>query len=80
MPGIHGLTFLDQLRENPYHVGLPVIVITGKHLSDAGMELLSDKVSGVVLKGEGFTDRLCGFLTALFPMTSTDPGGESADA
>ena len=80
MPGMHGLTFLDRLRENPYHVGLPVIVITGKHLSDAEMELLSDKVSGVVLKGEGFTDRLRGFLTALFPMTSTDPGGESADS
>ena len=78
MPGMHGLTFLNQLRENPYHVGLPVIVITGKHLSDTEMELLSDKVSGGVLKVEGFTDRLRGFLTALSPMTSTDPGGESA--
>ena len=70
MPGMHGLTFLDHLRENPYHVGLPVIVVTGKHLSDAEMELLSDKVSGVVLKGEGFADRVRSFLTALFPMPS----------
>ncbi len=79
MPGMHGLTFLDRLRENPYHTGLPVIVITGKNLSDAEMELLSDKVSGVVLKGDGFADRLLSFLTTLFPMASTEADGGSTD-
>ena len=79
MPGMHGLTFLDRLRENPYHMGLPVIVITGKSLSDAQMELLSDKVSGVVLKGDGFADRLRGLLTTLFPMASAEADGGSTD-
>ena len=78
MPGMHGLTFLDRLRENPYHMGLPVIVITGKNLSDAEMELLSDKVSGVVLKGEGFEARLREFLTTLFPMASAKADGGPA--
>ena len=79
MPGMHGLTFLDRLRENPYHMGLPVIVITGKNLSDAEMELLSDKVSGVVLKGDGFADRLRSFLTTLFPLASAEADGGSTD-
>ncbi len=79
MPGMHGLTFLDRLRENPYHMGLPVIVITGKNLSDAEMELLSDKVSGVVLKGDGFADRLRSFLTTLFPLASAETDGGSTD-
>ena len=79
MPGMHGLTFLDRLRENPYHVGLPVIVITGKNLSDAEKTLLSDKVSGVVLKGEGFNERLLGFLNTLFPMASADVDRESTE-
>jgi CheY-like chemotaxis protein len=77
MPGMHGLTFLDRLRENPYHMGLPVIVITGKNLSDAERMLLSDKVSGVVLKGEGFADRLRNHLTPLFPMASADADPDS---
>ena len=79
MPGMHGLTFLDRLRENPYHVGLPVIVITGKNLSDAETTLLSDKVSGVVLKGEGFSERLLDSLNTLFPMTSADVDGEATE-
>ena len=79
MPGMHGLTFLDRLRENPYHMGLPVIVITGKNLSNAEMELLSDKVSGVVLKGDGFADGLRSFLTTLFPLASAEVDGGSAD-
>ena len=79
MPGMHGLTFLDRLRENPYHVGLPVIVVTGKNLSDAEVHLLADKVSGVVLKGEGFAERLRGFLTTLFPIASADADSESTE-
>ena len=79
MPGMHGLTFLDRLRENPYHVGLPVIVITGKNLSDAEKTLLSDKVSWVVLKGEGFNERLLGFLNTIFPMASADVDRESTE-
>ena len=80
MPGMHGLTFLDRLRENPYHRGLPVIVITGKNLSGAETFLLSDKVSGVVLKGEGFAERARSFLATLFPMdTSAVVDGESKE-
>ncbi len=38
MPVMNGFEFLDQLRANRYHMGLPVIVMTGKQLTDEELE------------------------------------------
>ena len=68
MPVMDGLTFLDRLRSNPYHSGLPVIVVTAKDLTSQEREELAEKASGVVEKGEGVEDRLTELLGALFPL------------
>ena len=68
MPVMDGMTFLDRLRSNPYHAGLPVIVVTAKDLTSQEREELAEKASGVVEKGEGLEDRLTEVLGALFPL------------
>jgi CheY-like chemotaxis protein len=68
MPVMDGMTFLDRLRSNPYHRGLPVIVVTAKDLSPREREELAEKASGVIAKGDGVEDRLKELLGALFPI------------
>ena len=68
MPVMDGMTFLDRLRSNPYHAGLPVIVVTGKELSPREREELAEKASGVIAKGDGVEERLREVLGALFPI------------
>jgi CheY-like chemotaxis protein len=68
MPVMDGMTFLDRLRSNPYHRGLPVIVVTAKDLSAREREELAEKASGVIAKGDGVEDRLKELLGALFPI------------
>ena len=68
MPVMDGMTFLDRLRSNLYHAGLPVIVVTAKDLTSQEREELAEKASGVVEKGEGLEDRLTEVLGALFPL------------
>jgi CheY-like chemotaxis protein len=63
-----GLTFLDHLRANLYHAGLPVIVVTADDLTPQEREKLAEKASGVVEKGEGVEDRLKEVPGALFPL------------
>jgi CheY-like chemotaxis protein/anti-sigma regulatory factor (Ser/Thr protein kinase) len=68
MPLMDGFAFLDRLRASPYHTGLPVIVVTAKDLSPRQREVLTEKASGVVAKGEGLEERLMEVLGTLFPL------------
>jgi CheY-like chemotaxis protein len=68
MPVMDGLTFLDRLRASPYHTGLPVIVVTAKDLSAREREVLAEKASGVLAKGDDLDARLMEVLGALFPL------------
>jgi CheY-like chemotaxis protein len=68
MPVMDGMMFLDRLRSNPYHRGLPVIVVTARDLSAREREELAEKASGVIEKGEGVEERLKEVLGALFPI------------
>ena len=70
MPVMDGLEFLDQLRENRYHMGLPVIVMTGRPMTDEERAELSAKASTVLDKDEDFMPRLRSFLSTLFPLES----------
>ncbi len=71
MPVMDGFEFLDQLRANRYHMGLPVIVMTGTQLTDEELEEISEKASVVLAKDDDFIPRLRSFLSTLFPLEST---------
>jgi PAS domain S-box-containing protein len=69
MPVMDGLTCLSRLRENPYHAGLPVIVLTSGELTADERIELADKASGVIPKGEAVEERLRDVLSSLFPLS-----------
>jgi CheY-like chemotaxis protein len=68
MPVMDGVAFLDRLREDPYHTGLPVIVLTGKDLTDEELHYLDEKATTVMAKGEGVHERLREVLSAFLPL------------
>jgi PAS domain S-box-containing protein len=71
MPQMDGMTFLQRLRANPLHTGLPVIVLTGKELSRQEEKQLADIASGVVQKGEGMHDDLREALGSMFTLNAS---------
>ncbi len=73
MPVMDGMTFLQKLRSNPLHTGLPVIVLTAKELSRHEEKELADVASGVVLKGADMAESLREALGSMF--TLTEPAG-----
>jgi CheY-like chemotaxis protein len=68
MPVMDGFEFLEKLRENPYHQGLPVIVLTAKELSRREREELQEKASSVLAKGPSMDRRLESVLGAFLPL------------
>ncbi|HSR41869.1 MAG TPA: response regulator, partial [Longimicrobiales bacterium] len=66
MPVMDGMTFLERLREMPEYVGIPVIVVTAKDLTEDDREELHNKASGVIEKGEGVEERLREYLGLIF--------------
>ena len=77
MPVMDGMEFLRQLRKNPYHFGLPVIVVTAKELTEEERVELAEKASGVVMKGDQVEGRLKEILRALVPASAR---GDESDA
>ena len=69
MPIMDGMTFLDHLRADPYHAGLPVIVLTSRDLTAGELQKLEEKASSVILKSEEVEDRLHEVLGSLFPIS-----------
>jgi len=76
MPVMDGMTFLNRLRENPLHVGLPVIVLTAKDLSDDERQDLGDMASAVVRKDEDVHGQLWDVLGSYFVLV--EPGEAEA--
>ncbi len=76
MPGMDGMTFLEKLRENPLHTGLPVLVLTAKELSRKEMDELGDLASGVILKDDDMPDQLREALGSMFTLTPVERNGE----
>jgi CheY-like chemotaxis protein len=74
MPEMDGMTFLERLRANPLHSGLPVIVVTGRELSRQELKELGDMASGVLAKDDDLQDRLKDMLGSIFQLS----GAESA--
>jgi len=77
MPVMDGMEFLRQLRKNPYHFGLPVIVVTSKELTEEERVELAEKASGVVMKGDQVEGRLKEILRALVPTSARSDETES---
>ena len=76
MPVMDGMEFLEKLRQDPLHTGLPVIVLTGKALSEAEQQRLGDMASAVVPKTEALEGgRLRDLLGSLFALRRTEEGG-----
>jgi PAS domain S-box-containing protein len=80
MPVMDGMEFLRELRSNPFHLGLPVIVVTSKDLTDEEREELAEKASGVVQKGDQVEGRLKEILRTLVPISERNPDASARRA
>ncbi len=58
MPNMDGFEFLERLRLQPEGRTIPVIVITGKNLSEAERARLNSSVHDVILKSQYSTENL----------------------
>lgn len=72
MPVMDGMTFLEKLRANPLHRGLPVIVLTAKDLSRDEQKELTEMASAIVHKGDEVEEQLRDLLGSYF--TLDEPG------
>ncbi len=70
MPVMDGTAFLQHLRMDPAHSGIPVVICTGKELSAEEKDRLLEQATEVVAKGEGVDDRLRAILGRWFPAAS----------
>ena len=75
MPVMDGMVFLKRLRERPEHVGIPVVICTGKELSPEELDRLRAQASGVVSKGVGFEKKLMDLLSRFFPLRGRKASG-----
>ena len=75
MPVMGGLVFLQKLRKDPLHSGLPVFVLTGKSLSDYETEALGELASAVLLK-ENALEQLGDLLGSIFNLEEAKAGVE----
>ncbi len=71
MPVMGGLAFLQKLRQNPLHTGLPIFVLTGKALADEESKILDELASVVILK-ETAIEQLGDFLGSIFNFTEIE--------
>jgi PAS domain S-box-containing protein len=75
MPVMDGLTFLNRLRQNPYHTGLPVVVLSAKEITPSEQGILDEKASAVIQKGEGQEARIQDILSRILPMIEWEEVG-----
>ncbi|MEK8024332.1 MAG: response regulator, partial [Candidatus Hydrogenedentota bacterium] len=52
MPVMNGFEFLSEIRSDPHHLHLPVVIQTGKELTDAEIGDLSSKSAAILRKQE----------------------------
>lgn len=57
MPEVDGFDVVDALSRHPDTSGIPILVVTGKQISDADRALLMGSVTAVIEKGAFDHDR-----------------------
>jgi PAS domain S-box-containing protein len=70
MPLLNGFEFLNRIRETPGYRGIPVVVITGKELSEDQIQLLERSTFAQFVKGPDLRDRLQEAIEALSKKSS----------
>jgi hypothetical protein len=75
-----GFEFLEQLRHNPRWRNIPVIVVTGKELSDDEIALLHGQSASVVNKATYEHDELLREIHRLVERNLSPPHGRFASA
>jgi CheY-like chemotaxis protein len=65
MPEVDGFSVLDALDRQPHTRDIPVIVLTAKDLTAHERDLLRQRVSGLLMKGQTPHDQLLGKVRAL---------------
>jgi threonine synthase len=58
MPEVDGFTVLEELKENPDTVSIPIIVVTAKDLTTEENEFLNGRIQSLMQKGEFLNDQL----------------------
>lgn len=72
MPGTEGFAFLERLRADPLHVGLPVILMTSRTLSPDESAQAQDQASAVLHKGPDLHRSLQSVLEQYFTLSPPD--------
>lgn len=67
MPGMDGRELIAALRRDPRWRHLPVVVVTGMHLSDEERSDLEERVEGILAKGFDLEDELRHMVSTLTP-------------
>lgn len=75
MPIMGGMAFLERLRKDPLHAGLPVFVLTGKRLSAPEEQALLELASAAILKAEA-AEVLGEYLGAVFTLKEEATAGD----
>jgi PAS domain S-box-containing protein len=70
MPVMDGTAFLQRLRAHPERLGLPVIICTGKDLTEDDRRRLETQASGILPKEEGIQAGLKKLLGNLLPLNA----------
>ncbi|MCB1061596.1 MAG: response regulator [Verrucomicrobiae bacterium] len=52
MPVMNGIQFVEELRKNPDHRGIPTIVVTGKEITEEERAILNGDVMEILKKGD----------------------------
>ena len=73
MPVMDGTAFLRRLRRHPDRVEIPVIICTGKELSEKERRMLLSQATEIVAKGDDFEANLMTILTSFFPPDERGP-------
>lgn len=73
MPVMSGIQFVERLRENPAHKGIPTIVVTGKEISAEEREILNGDVIEILRKGEHSSSELLAEIQSLIDAAVGSP-------